>query len=66
MAKPDSPYFTGILDRLGVDAAEVMFVDDSVRNVEAARSVGLQAEVWSYREDLSVLRGHLARRGLPV
>ncbi len=66
VAKPDPPYFTGILDRLGVGAAEVMFVDDNGRNVEAARSVGLQAEVWSYREDLSVLRDHLARRGLPV
>jgi putative hydrolase of the HAD superfamily len=65
-AKPETSYFTGILDRLGVDPADVLFVDDNVRNVGAARSIGLDAEVWSYHEDLSVLRGHLARRGLQV
>ena len=43
----------------------MFFVDDNAANVEAARSVGLDAEVWSWREDLAVLHGHLADRGLP-
>jgi len=34
--------------------------------VESARSVGMRAEVWSFREDLDVLRDHLRRHGLPV
>jgi putative hydrolase of the HAD superfamily len=66
LAKPDLPYFTTIVERLDVRPEQVMFVDDNAANVEAARSVGLEAEVWSYREDVSVLRAHLARRGLPT
>jgi putative hydrolase of the HAD superfamily len=66
VAKPDPAYFSTILDRLDVPAGEVLFVDDNAANVAAARSVGLAAEEWSYREDLAALRGHLARHGLPV
>lgn len=66
VAKPDPAYFSTILRRLDVAAQEVFFVDDNAANVEAARSVGLDAEVWSWREDLAVLHGHLADRGLPV
>ena len=66
IAKPDQAYFRAILDRLDVAPEGALFVDDNVLSVQAARGVGLQAEVWSYREDLTVLRAHLARRGLPV
>ncbi len=65
-AKPDPAYFTAILGRLGVPPAEVLFVDDNPANVESARSVGLAAEVWSFREDLAVLEAHLSRHGLPA
>jgi putative hydrolase of the HAD superfamily len=66
VAKPDPAYFTTILDRLGVLAGSVLFVDDSARNVEAARGVGLLAERWVHTDGLGALRGHLARHGLPL
>lgn len=42
VAKPDPAYFRDLLVRLGLDADEVAFVDDSLANVEAARSVGIR------------------------
>jgi putative hydrolase of the HAD superfamily len=66
VAKPDPDYFRFIVDALGVAADEMLFLDDRLDNVEAARSVGMRAEVWSYQEDLAVLLAHLARHGLPV
>ena len=65
-AKPETGYFTAILDRLSLAPAQVLLVDDNPGNVEAARSVGLAAECWSYRENPAVLRGHLLRHELPV
>lgn len=66
VAKPDPAYFRFILDALGVPADELLFLDDRLDNVEAARSVGMRAEVWSYHEDLSVLHEHLTRHGVEV
>ncbi len=66
VAKPDPGYFRFIVDSLGVPAEEMLFLDDRLDNVESARSVGLRAEVWSYREELSVLHDHLARHGVEV
>ncbi len=64
VAKPEPAYFTTILERLDVAAGSVLFIDDNPGNVDAARSVGLGAEVWSYAEPLDVLHAHLARHGL--
>lgn len=66
VAKPDAAYFTTVLARLEVPAERVIFIDDNLANVETARSVGLHAKVWSFREDLDVLREHLRRHGLPA
>lgn len=66
VAKPDPAYFTAILDRLGTAADEVLFVDDNLANVEAARGLGLRAEQWHVEDGQAVLREHLARHGLPV
>lgn len=41
MAKPDPRVFRLMLDRLGLEPAEVIFVDDFRENVEAARAVGM-------------------------
>jgi putative hydrolase of the HAD superfamily len=65
VAKPDPAFFTTILGRLGLDAAEVLFVDDSARNVDAARSVGLAAEHWHVEDGLPALHDRLAGHGLP-
>jgi putative hydrolase of the HAD superfamily len=64
VAKPDPAYFSTILERLDVPAAEALFVDDNVVNVESARSVGLHAEHWVHTDGLDALREHLARHGL--
>ena len=66
LAKPDPAYFTTILARVGEEPDRVLFVDDSLRNVEAARGVGLAAEHWAHGDGLDALRGHLGRHGLPV
>jgi putative hydrolase of the HAD superfamily len=64
VAKPDPVFFTTVLDRLGLEPAEVLFVDDNVRNVEAARSVGMPAEHWHVDHGLPQLDACLARHGL--
>lgn len=43
LLKPDPAIYNVLLERYGLDAGECIFVDDSARNVEAARSVGMQA-----------------------
>jgi putative hydrolase of the HAD superfamily len=66
VAKPDPAYFRLIVEALGIEPGEMLFLDDRLDNVEAARSVGMRAEVWSWREDISVLHDHLARHGVEV
>jgi putative hydrolase of the HAD superfamily len=66
LAKPDPAYFTTILDKLGLEAAEVLFVDDSVASVEAARSVGMAAEHWHVDRGIRALRDLLRAHALPV
>ena len=66
VAKPDPEYFRVIVDTLGIAPGQALFLDDRLDNVESARSVGMRAEMWSYREDLAVLRDHLHRHGVPV
>jgi putative hydrolase of the HAD superfamily len=46
LAKPDPAYFSTILDELDVKASTVLFIDDTEVNVEGARSVGLNAELF--------------------
>jgi len=43
MIKPDPAIYRALLDRLGAQAGDVVFVDDLVGHVEAARSAGLVA-----------------------
>ena len=43
VAKPDPRVFELLLDRFGLTAADTLFIDDSAKNVEAARAVGMQA-----------------------
>jgi putative hydrolase of the HAD superfamily len=41
--KPDRRIFENALQRAGVGAGEALFVDDQIRNVEAARELGMDA-----------------------
>jgi len=43
LAKPDPRVFTLTCDRLGVPPDETIFLDDSVRSVDAARGLGMHA-----------------------
>lgn len=43
LAKPDPRIFQLAVERLGVNPAEAVFVDDVLANAEAAQGVGLQA-----------------------
>lgn len=41
--KPDAEAFHAVVNELGVGAGQVLFLDDNLINVEAARAVGLRA-----------------------
>ncbi|MDX2283614.1 MAG: HAD family phosphatase [Bacteroidia bacterium] len=43
LAKPDPRIFQLLLDRYRIDPAAAVYIDDSLRNVEAAAALGLQA-----------------------
>ncbi len=43
LLKPDPAIYNVLLERYGLSAGECIFVDDSARNIDAARSVGMQA-----------------------
>ena len=46
-AKPDARIYQLALDKMGVQAEQAAFVDDTPANVEAARSLGMQGLVFS-------------------
>jgi putative hydrolase of the HAD superfamily len=43
LVKPDEAAFRHVVSALGCDPGEIVFFDDSARNVEAARGVGMAA-----------------------
>ena len=59
--KPEPAAFAATRARLGVDAAELFFVDDSHENVAAARGLGWQTEVFV---EVSGLERQLVERQL--
>lgn len=61
VAKPDPEVFDLLLDRFRLNAASTLFIDDSPRNVAAARDVGIQAIEFESPTDL---RRRLAAAGL--
>ena len=61
VAKPDPRVFEVLLERFGLEPASTLFIDDSARNVEAARRSGLQAVEF---ESPSALRRCLREAGL--
>lgn len=50
--KPDPAAFQILLDRLGVEAEEAVFIDDTLGHVEAARSLGLHGIRFTTAEQL--------------
>jgi epoxide hydrolase-like predicted phosphatase len=43
VAKPDRRIYQITMERLGMDPGEIVFVDDLIENVEAARQLGINA-----------------------
>ncbi len=43
LIKPDVALFQVVLDRYQIDATEMLFIDDSLPNVQASQSLGMQA-----------------------
>lgn len=63
VAKPDPAAYALAVERAGLPAQALAFVDDRRDNVEAAIACGLQGLVFT---DAGTLRADLRRRGLPV
>lgn len=61
MAKPDPAIYRRLLARYDVQAGRAVFIDDTVRNVEAAARLGLHA---LHFRDAQALREDLARLGV--
>lgn len=57
--KDDPDSYTYICQQLSVSPADVLFIDDSEKNIEAARSAGLNTLVYT---DFQHLRDHLLSR----
>lgn len=63
VAKPDPEIFRILEERIGHSLHDCIFIDDSLRNVEAAAEAGLDAILFT---DTGHLRQDLVMRGLPL
>lgn len=43
LIKPDAAIYRLLLDRYGLTASDCLFIDDSLKNVDGARAIGMQA-----------------------
>ena len=50
LAKPDPAIYQALMDRYGLKAEECVFLDDTVKNVEAARALGMAGIVVTSQE----------------
>ena len=62
-AKPDEKIYRILIERFGLDPARTFYTDDMAYNVDGARAVGLDAEVFAGAANL---RTQLRERGLPL
>lgn len=65
-AKPSPGYFAAVLERLDLDAAQVLFIDDHAGNVDAARAAGLSAATFHLDQGVAELARLLSARGLAI
>lgn len=63
LLKPDPNFYRALLDRNGLIASDCLFIDDSPKNVEGARDVGMQAIKFTGPH---ALRLALQRRGFSL
>lgn len=55
----DAAMFTEILDRTGADAARMLVIEDSVKNLAQARTLGAKTAYIHWGEPLAALPGHI-------
>jgi len=55
MMKPSVEFFKAVIEDIGLPGEEMLFIDDSHANVEAAERVGLQAAYYEQGSDLEAL-----------
>lgn len=64
-AKPEPQFFDRVLEALGrPEPDQVVLVDDSRRNVEAAAALGLRTVHWHHDHGHDALRSSLAEHGI--
>jgi putative hydrolase of the HAD superfamily len=64
--KPEAAFFERALDLIGAAPADVLFVDDSLPNVEGARAAGLAAEHWDLARGVPALLEQLGPHGVTL
>lgn len=57
LKKPDKKFFETCLQASGLEPASILFLDDTMSNVVAARSQGIRADCVSHRSLISKLNG---------
>ncbi|MBC9734592.1 HAD family hydrolase [Nocardioides marmotae] len=66
VTKSDPDFFVRVVERLGLEPAAVLHVDDKDHYVEAAREAGLRGVVWTVDDGPDALRSALREHGLPI
>ena len=64
--KPDARAYQAVLDGLGLQAHEAVFVDDQLRNVRGAQAVGLQTVHFDVQRPAASYADALTLLGVPV
>jgi putative hydrolase of the HAD superfamily len=60
--KPQPEFYQRVTAELAKNPASLLFIDDQVANVDAARAAGWNAECFAHGDDIGLL---LARHGVP-
>ena len=53
--KPSAQFYRSVMDQIGLPADQMLFIDDSQRNVDGALAVGLPSVYYQPESDLSAL-----------
>ncbi|ROS30628.1 HAD family hydrolase [Cellulomonas sp. PhB150] len=64
VVKPDTRFFVEASRRICASPASILFVDDTLANVEAARTAGMTAVHWAVGDGHGALLDRLARHGV--
>ncbi|MGC4117217.1 MAG: HAD-IA family hydrolase [Myxococcales bacterium] len=62
--KPDPAFFTGLLSRFGLRAADCVYLDDRAEHVAAAQSIGIRAAI--HDGDVAKARTFLREAGVQL